>query len=78
MFLTYFKTLLLYTNSTKALEILATPLGFQNPMFEGFQRNLRISLKSKQSCKPTMGLKWIWNPNPPNTFHSIHANQTDR
>ena len=42
MFLTYFKTLL-YTNPTKSLEILATSLGFQNPMFEGFQRNHKIS-----------------------------------
>ena len=42
MFLTYFE-ISLYTNPTKSLEILAIPLEFQNPMFEVFQRNPRIS-----------------------------------
>ena len=74
MFLTYFKTLL-YTNPTKSLEILAIPLGFQNPMFEGFQRNPRISNPDNPVTKT-----WDWNGFEiqilPNPFHSCKPNET--
>ena len=49
MSLTYLKKML-YANPTKFLEILTTFLEFQNPMFEGFQRNLKGN-----------EIRWNWN-----------------
>ena len=68
MFLTYFKTL--YTNPTKSLEILATSLGFQNLMFEGFQRNPRIS-NTDNPANQTQDWKGFEIQ-----IHSIPENQT--
>ena len=65
MFVTYFKALL-YTNPTNSM-------GYQNPMFEGFQRNPRISNPDNLQTKCGIGMD---SKSRSLQIHSIPANQT--